>query len=260
MVFYMLKGQAICRSKGKAGKPTLKQLANREEMKVTMELLKPMKDFINVSFKLEAKDSVKNPHNLATSYNKKQALIGEYPNIKVDYKKVMLSKGTLNMAPDLKITKGKAGLNLSWGSEIGENGAADDILLVVVSHPTKKRASIFLNAGRRGDEACFLPLHKEWMMTEQMEVYVCLKSANEKLISDSAYVGNLNGAPESLTDKAEKVYYKATKFRFDQVAADYEKKKMDYAEGVIETKAFRYLEKEYQVLLEKLKHLPGKPS
>ncbi|MCX2450169.1 DUF6266 family protein [Pedobacter sp. PLR] len=260
VVFYMSRGQLICRTAGKPGKPSLKQKANREEMSVTMELLKPMKDFINVSFKRESEGTLKNPHNLATSYNKKQALTGDYPNIKVDYAKVILSKGALEMAADLKVSKGTDGLNLSWASGIEENGAEDDMLMVLVSHPTKKQASTFLNAAKRADGRCFLPLDKEWMMSAQMEVYVCFKSSNEKLISDSAYAGNLNGAPDGPLEIAEKAKYSIVKARFDQVAADYEKKKMDYAEGVIATKAFRYLEKEYQVLKDKLKHLPGKPA
>ncbi|WP_316753147.1 DUF6266 family protein [Pedobacter gandavensis] len=258
-VFYMLKGQAVCRSNGKLGKVSLKQKANRQEMSVTMELLKPLKDFINVSFKLESEGTVKNPHNLATSYNKKQALTGEYPNIKVDYNKVVLSRGTLEMATDLSVSKGRDGLNLTWDPGISDNGGSDDILLVAVSHPAKKRASTFLNAGKREDGRCFIPLDKDWMMGQQMEVYLCFKSANEELISDSFYVGNLNGVPDSQEERTEKAKYQAVKTRFDQVAVDYEKKRMDYAEGVIGTKAFRCLEKEYQVLRDKLEHLPGKP-
>ncbi|WP_316751939.1 DUF6266 family protein [Pedobacter gandavensis] len=259
-IFYMLKGQPVCRSNGKPGKVSLKQKANRQEMSVAMELLKPMKDFINVSFKMESAGSVKNPHNLATSYNKKQALTGDYPNIKVDYSKVVLSRGLLEMATDLKVSKAADGLQLSWDSGMEEHSALDDIMMVLVSHPTRKRASTFLNAGRRGDGSCFIPLDKDWMLKEQMEVYVCFKSSNEKLISDSAYLGNLNGAPDSPLEKAEKEKYTGIKARFVQVAADYEKKKMDYAEGVIGSKAFRHLEKEYQVLRDKLAHMPGKPS
>ncbi|WP_316746748.1 DUF6266 family protein [Pedobacter gandavensis] len=260
LVFYMSRGQALCRSKGKPGKATLKQKGNREEMAVTMELLKPMKDFINVSFKLEAEGSLRNPHNLATSYNKKQALTGVYPNIKVDYSKVVLSKGALEMAADLKVSKERDGLRLTWDSGIEANGLPDDLLLVLVSHPGKKRASTFLNAGKREDGSCFIPLDKDWMIREQMEVYVCFKSANERLISDSFYVGNLNGAADTAEQIAEKAKYQTVKSRFDQVAADYEKKKMDYAEGTVGSKAFRYLEKEYLVLKDKLTHLPGKPS
>lgn len=90
MVYYMLKGQAVCRMIGEQGKPSIKQKANYQAMEVTMRLVKPMKEFIRNSFELEARGTVKNPHNLAVSYNKKQALQGEYPNIRVDYSKVVL--------------------------------------------------------------------------------------------------------------------------------------------------------------------------
>ncbi|WP_316822475.1 DUF6266 family protein [Pedobacter gandavensis] len=260
IVYYMLKGQPVCRLVGTPGKPSVKQMANRQAMSVVMQFIKPMTDFINISFKREAEGSIRNPHNLAISYNKKQALTGEYPNIKVDYTKVILSNGSLEMAKNLQLIKGKEGLNLSWDSSIGDNAAPDDSLMVLVSHPTRKKASTYLNAARRTDGSCFLPLDKEWMLQEQMEVYVCFKSANEKLISNSAYVGNLNGEPESKSEIAEKENYKAVKARFDQVAADYAKKSTGYTDGVLGSKAFRQLKKEYEVLKVKLAHLPGKPS
>lgn len=260
LVFYMLKGQPICRLIGKPGAPSVKQLANRQAMSVVMQLIKPMADFINVSFKQEANGTIRNPHNLAISYNKKQALMGEYPNIKVDYEKVVLSNGSLEMAKDLKMSKGEKGLNLSWSSEVEVNAAPDDLLMVMVSHPTKNKASTFLNAAKRADGACFLPLEKEWMIDEQMEVYVCFKSANEKSISDSAYLGNINGLPETESEKAEKANYRTVKARFDHVAEDYHQKKIGLENGVLGTKAFRQLKKEYEVLKDKLEHLPGKPS
>ena len=260
LVFYQLNGQLVGRRIGKPGKPSLKQKANRQAMSATMEFLKPMTDFINVSFKSEAEGSLKNPHNLATSYNKKHALTGEYPNIQVDYAEVILSKGQLEMAKELKLSKGESGLHLSWNSGINENGAADDQLMVMVSHPGRKRASGYLNAARRGEGSCFLPLSKDWMMEEQMEIYVCFKSANGKLISDSAYAGNLNGAPASKEEQAKETLYQATKARFDQVTADYHKKRLDFPEGVPETKAFRNLETEYFALINKMAHLQQKSS
>lgn len=260
LVFYMLKGKPVCRLIGKPGKPSIKQLANRQAMKVTMQLLKPMAEFIRVSFKQEAEGTVFNPHNLATSYNKKQALTGEYPNIQVDYAKVVLSYGQLEIAKNLQINKVQNGLQLSWDTNIDYNGKADDLVMVALAHPTKKRASSFLNAARRGDGGCFIPLYEEWMLTEQMEVYVCLKSSNEELISDSTYAGNLNGAPETELEKTEKEKYNTVKARFDKVTENYRLKKLDYDGGVLEPKAFRHMEKEYRVLKEKLEHLPGKPA
>ena len=261
LVFYMLNGQAVCRLVGRAGKPTINQLSNRQGMSVTMDLLKPMTEFINVSFKLEAEGTVKNPHNLATSYNKKQALIGQYPDIKVDYSKVVLSKGNLKMAQNLKLSKGEHGINLSWDTALtGQDARYDDILMVMLSHPEQEAASSFFNAGRRADGSCFIPLHSERLMNGQMEVYVCFKSANGQLISDSAYAGNLNGQAESHIEKAEKEHYLTVKARFDQVEADYHKRIIDEGEGRISYKTFRHIEKEYQVLKQKLLLLPGKPG
>ncbi|WP_316821897.1 DUF6266 family protein [Pedobacter gandavensis] len=260
VVFYMLNGQPVCRLIGRPGKPSLKQKGNRQAMSVTMDLVSSLTDFINVSFKLEAEGTVRNPHNLATSYNKKQALTGEYPNIKVDYTKVILSNGDLEMAEDLRIRKGTAGINIRWNSSALRNGAADDILMVAVSHPTKKRATSFLNAARRSDGGCFIPLNEEWMLQAQMEVYVCFKSANEKMISDSAYAGNLNGQPETAGDIAAKTKYNALKARFDLVEADYLKKRTEIEDGVLGAKAFRTLATEYHALKMKLENLPGKPS
>ncbi|MBC8984984.1 hypothetical protein H9X96_04260 [Pedobacter sp. N36a] len=259
MVFYMLNGQGVCRLIGKAGKPTIKQLANRQAMAVTMELLKPMANFINVSFKLEAAGTIRNPHNLATSYNKKHALTGEYPNLRIDYEKVVLSRGSLELIKDLNISKGEHGINLTWNSDYNENADTDDIMMVMVNHPGRNKASAFLNAGKRVDGGCFIPLDKDWMMEEQMEIYICLKSANGKLISDSLYAGNLNGAAETAQQKADAAHYNLIKTRFDQVSAAYQKKRMDAAEDIPKTKAFRQLEREYHVLKDKLIHLAGKP-
>ncbi|WGQ12425.1 DUF6266 family protein [Pedobacter gandavensis] len=260
LVFYTLNGQLVARGIGKPGKPSLKQLANRQAMSATMDFLKPMTDFINVSFKSEAEGSLKNPHNLATSYNKKHALTGEYPNICVDYTKVILSKGQLESANELKISKGENGLHLSWDNGITENGENDDLLMVMISHPGRKRATSYLNAARRADGTCFLPLAKDWMLGEQMEIYVCFKSANGQLISDSTYVGNLNGAPATKEEQGKETLYQATKTRYDLVAANYDKKRLDFTEGIPESKAFRCLETEYFALKSKLLMLQQRSS
>ncbi|MBC8987589.1 hypothetical protein H9X96_17605 [Pedobacter sp. N36a] len=170
LVFYTLNGQPVCRLIGKAGKPSINQMANLQAMSVTMALLKPMSEFINVSFKLEAEGTVKNPHNLATFYNKKLALTGQYPNIKVDYSKVVLSKGKLEMTKNLELSKEEGGINLSWDTSLTtQEGRYDEIMMVMVSHPDYELASSFLNASRRADGSCFIPLQSEWLINGQME-------------------------------------------------------------------------------------------
>ena len=254
LVFYMLNGQHICRTIGDPGKPSKNQLANRQAMSVTMELVRSIGDFVRVSFELEARGTVKNAHNLATSYIKKHALKGEYPNISLDYSKVQLSHGTLDGAGDLKIEKKDTGVMVSWNRE----GCKNDMVMILLCHPLRKMATSLINASRRDAGSCFVDLREDWL-EEPIEAYICFKSADGKEISDSAYIGNLNGEAESEKEIAEKQKYAQVKQRFDIVEADYLQQLKNNWGNPVDSKAFRSLEKEYKVLKEKLEHLPGKP-
>ncbi|WP_342330371.1 DUF6266 family protein [Pedobacter sp. FW305-3-2-15-E-R2A2] len=256
LVFYTLNGQHICRTIGDPGKPSIHQLANRQAMSVTMRLVKSITEFISVSFDLEAQGTVKNAHNLATSYLKKKALKGEYPNISVDYSKVELSHGTLPGATDLKIEKREQGVQVSWNTE----GRYDDIVMILLCHPLQKSATSRINASRRDAGTCFIALEYEGYLDEPIEAYICFRAADGKEISDSAYIGNLNGAAETEEEIAEKQKYAQVKQRFDILEVDYLQQLKDNWGNPVDSKAFRNLEKEYKVLKNKLEHLPGKPG
>jgi hypothetical protein len=159
-------------------------------MSVTMDLLRPINDFINSSFELEARGTVKNPHNLATSYNKKLALKGEYPNISVDYSKVVLSYGDLPVSKNLKINSAEKGVQISWEAN---EGFGNDIVMIMLYHPLRKEATYTLNACRRDAEQHFMRIWNHSMQNDPVEAYICFKSADGKQISNSIYLGNLNG-------------------------------------------------------------------
>ncbi len=260
MVYYMLKGQAVCRMIGEQGKPSIKQLANYQAMQVTMSLVKPMKEFIRNSFELEARGTVKNAHNLAVSYNKKQALQGEYPNISVNYSKVVLSYGELPGARDFSMSKTETGLILNWNPESYAGGHdGDDILMIQLYYPSRKYGRSFLNASRRDSGEVFLPV-SEVNIHEPIEVYACFKSADGKQISNSIYLGNINGAIKSAKEQAAQEKYITLKARFDQIEPDYLTRKKQIELGLKRSnKAFRHLETEYLSLKNKLAHLPGVP-
>ena len=256
LVFYTLNGQHICRTIGDPGKPSVNQLANRQAMSVTMRMVKSIAEFISVSFDLEAQGTVKNAHNLATSYIKKKALKGEYPNLSVDYSKVELSHGTLQGATDLKLEKTATGVQVSWNTE----GRYDDIVMILLCHPLKRSATSRINASRRDAGTCFIELERHGYLDEPIEAYICFRAADGKAISDSVYLGNLNGAAETEEQISQKKKYEAVKQRFDVVAADYLLQMKNNWGNPVDSKAFRILEKEYQVLKNKLEHLPGKPG
>jgi hypothetical protein len=255
LVFYVLNGQPVVRTIGDPGKPSRNQLANRQSMSVTMDMVRTISEFTNVSFELEAKGTVRNAHNLATSYIKKHAIKGEYPNLSVDYPKVILSNGTLPGANELKIEKNEKGVLVSWDP----SGRYNDIVMILLYHPLKKTARPVINACRRDAGGYFVDLHEE-LVEEPIEAYICFRAANGKAISDSQYIGNLNGEVESKEEVAQKKKYLLVKQRFDVVEVDYLQQITGNRGKPIDTKAFRNLEREYEVLKKKLEHLPGKPG
>lgn len=262
LVHYMLKGQPVTRMVGRRIKSSQKQLVNCQAMSVTMGFLRPKNvlKFINLGFELEARGTVKNPHNLATSYNKKFALKGEYPNLKIDYSKAMVSQGSLSAPRDTKLVKTEAGLELSWDpSPLEGENHLDDIAMVLLCYPGLEDAMSYLNAAKREDGKYFIAL-SGMLHDEPMEVYMCFKSADGKSISNSVYFGNLNGEAETEEEKYQKKKYLTLKTRFDQVEADYLAHIERHGNVVVVTRAFRNLETEYLSLKSKLDNLPGKPS
>ncbi|RQO64543.1 hypothetical protein DBR43_32680 [Pedobacter sp. KBW06] len=173
----------------------------------------------------------------------------------MDYSKVILSNGNLPAADDLKIEKQEKGVLVSWDP----NGKYNDTVMILLYHPLRKQATPVINACRRDAGAYFVGLNEQ-LLDEPIEAYICFKSANGKAISDSVYIGNLNGEVESKKEQEQKEKYALVKQQFDAIKADYLKQMADNSGNPVNTKAFRNLEKEYEVLKNKLEHLPVKPG
>ena len=259
LVFYMLNGQPVVRLIGKKGKPSILQLANYQSMSVTTKLLSRMGSFIKLGYGLQAKGTVYNAHNLATSYHKKQALTGEYPNIKVDYSKVKLSQGVIPETADVKISKVSGGLDISWDPSYNEDLQPNDSVMVMLCCPETGADKEYLNIARRSEGKCFIPLREE-VLNQQIEPYIAFISADGTRVSDSVYLGNLNGESKNEAQKHQEEKYKQVKTRFDQIAVSYSAQMEAHYGNPPRTKAFKFLEKEYDTLKKQLEHLPGRPG
>ena len=259
IVFYRLKDKMISRAIGKfRGKPSRKQLANRQAMRATMDLLKPMQSFTKQGFEQAARGTDWNAFNIATSLNKKNALKGEYPNINVDYTKVVLSAGTLSVATDLKLSKTEGGLLLEWNPEYTiEN--RDDLVMVAVYHSSVQTGTMFLNAGKRDQGSCFLPIDEQNLLDAPIEAYLCFKSADGERISDSVYLGNINGAAKDRAEQEQDEQYTKVKDRFKKVEVLYNQQLELLYHKKIKSKSMKHLETEYLALKDKLESMPGKP-
>lgn len=191
VVVYELNGQTVTRTVGKPGKPSKNQLANHQAMSVIVKLLAPIKEFINVSFELEARGTTKNQYNLATSYNKKHAIQGKYPNLSVDYSKLILSKGNLEEAENPKLVKKAKGVEVSWNKTAEDLERLDDLVMILLYHPLKNASTNVFYAVTRRKGKYFIPLNA-LTLKQPIEAYICFKATDGKSISNSVYAGNLN--------------------------------------------------------------------
>lgn len=258
VVSYMLRGQLVHRTIGKQGKPSLRQKANHQSMAVTTHFLGHFKDYLNNGFELESRGTIRNQHNLAVSFNKKNALQGEFPNITIDYAKIQLSKGTLNIPDQLCMQKVSGGLQISWDPSYlsGSGSQYDDCLQLAVYFPKSRTKKVELNFSKREAGTAFLPLAAE-ELERSMEVYLFLSAANHDSVSDTVYLGNLNGKggnPEITTQREEKkknelVGGLKAKLRYEHIKEQYKVQMKLKPNERISDKAFRNLEKEYLVLM-----------
>ncbi|WGQ08118.1 DUF6266 family protein [Pedobacter gandavensis] len=265
VVYYELNGQPVMRGIGKPGKPSLKQQANHQSMAVTTRFLSHLNDFIKNGFELETRGTIRNQHNLAVSQIKKNALQGTYPNISIDYEKVRLSKGTLLNPKDLRMEKTASGLQISWDPaySYGTGVQYDDTLQLAVCFPATGKKQIELNFAKRKDGTAFLPLC-EYELSQSMEVYLFLRAANHDSVSDTVYLGNLNGTYENpkikeIREKAQAADLKLN-LRFEQINAQYKAQMKLKPEERVGGKAFRNLETEYFVLVDQWRSRQTKPG
>ncbi|WP_158799607.1 DUF6266 family protein [Pedobacter sp. L105] len=197
-VVYELNGQVIKRKIGKRLKPvTLPELANQQSLSLISALLKPVKEFIEIGFELEAKLARKSQHNMACSYNYKNALTGVYPNKYIDYSKVLFSNGKMPATKDVKAYLINHGIEFTWNTDNISNGfKPTDRVLLMAYFPEKKQAvcSIIGAKRKKGVEQLILPLSKKPVI---IETYISFIAINYKSISNSIYTGQFIWNPSA---------------------------------------------------------------
>lgn len=154
--------------------------------------------------------------------------------------------------------KVEGGLQISWDPlyQGGQGLQYDDCLQLAVYFPKSRRKKLELNFSKREMGAAFLSLTEE-ELESSMEVYLFLRAANHDSVSDTVYLGNVNGALEQAEIKEERAENEKNEQaeglraneRYEQVKGQYKAQMKLRPEDRMSGKAFRNLEKEYLVLM-----------
>jgi len=193
LVSYHILDKNVVRMVGMITKPpSIKQLICRQEMAVVVKFLYPFTEFINAGFMLKARAAVKYPYNIALSYNKMNTLKGLYPDIKMDYLKVMVSQGSLRVAANPTVEMVPEGLRFRW-TVLPEMVLAEKSqrVMILVYFPDLEIGLYSIDGAKRseGKELFVLPLE---LRLARMETYISFMATPGCDVANSVYVGGLN--------------------------------------------------------------------
>jgi len=196
LVGYNLKGKHVIRTIGKTEKPlTPARKANCEKMKVVNEILKPSIHAIRAGFRLAVVGTDRNEYNEAVSYNKKNAVQGEYPNITLDYSKVLMSMGTLPVAANPSISQNGVEITFNW--EISTSPMSEyhtDRTMLIIYFPDIKETCCQLIGAKRVEGKDVIVISQEHI-NQRIEAYISFAKDNGKAVSNSVHAGSLNTDP-----------------------------------------------------------------
>ena len=197
LVRYQLKGKTVVRKIGHSSKPpTLPQLRVRQKMKVVASFLSPILGFINLGFEFVVAGTDQHPHNAATSYNTKNAVMGEYPDIVMDYSKALVCMGSLEPAIGAAVSlvsgaPGPAGNGVEFTWQVAGDmdlGIRNDRAMLLVYFPDVNEAEFVLSGAQRREGRGFVELGAD-QLSRKMECYIAFMADDRKSVSDSMWAG-----------------------------------------------------------------------
>jgi hypothetical protein len=190
VVGYISRGQAIIRSRPKLNKSRVpSQLQKQQHVKFSLmnKFLKPIISFLNETKKTAEIDLT--GYNKAFSYNVKNAIAGSFPDLKIAYNMVLLSRGDLpNIISPVIKSAPDGQLEISWTDNSGTGIARlDDKVFIAVFCEELNDWVTGLQLAERAAGTCTCPVAK--FKGHSVQAYIGFLSANGNEVSDSLYVG-----------------------------------------------------------------------
>jgi hypothetical protein len=213
-VGYIRLGEACVRTLTPPNKNkifTQNQIAAFDKMRVLMEFVSSVNSFTNTSFKLAVKGTNKIAQNAAVSLNIKTAIKGVYPNLELDYSKIIVSKGDLDSAQhpviskiveapiDKKALDTNVSIKFQWDIDpTWDNDLKRDQVMLLAYLPDNKTAFYKLSGSRRSEgedtlQGCIaIKNHGNTIKDRFIETYIAFISDDRESISDSIYTGRID--------------------------------------------------------------------
>jgi hypothetical protein len=190
-VFYKLNGKTVCRTIGTVEKITDSQDEVLMRTRVVSPFLKPLKEFIRIGFKNTPKPQDWTFSSMASSVNKPGAVKGKYPNLEMNYEKVIVSLGSIPSPKDPVVSIVDQGLEFKWEPDIEAEGAdTSDQIMVLAYFPATNKA-LFMTSGARRTEGLQVLKLPSLAANTIIETYISYVADDRNDVSNSVYTGQL---------------------------------------------------------------------
>jgi len=182
------RGQDIMRSRGprKRVNNSPKQRIQQVRFGLAVEFVRRLSGLVDITYK--PGDQITTPGNKAVKEIVSNAITGVYPDFKLDFPKVRISRGSLQSASAKTVA---AAGKITWTWE--PNGINEEQNLeqpVIVAYcPEKKQALYKINASTRSNGTAILDVTPFLGLT--VVTYLCFTSPNQSKFSDSVFTGEL---------------------------------------------------------------------
>ncbi len=182
IVFYYRNGVPCARSVPKKyhDKKSEAQLKQRQKMKLIHDFLGPFSDLLKLSFK--EKNSSRTGYQSAQSYNLKNAIAGEYPNLYINKEIALLSHGTIPMAPGIQYTENDDEYIFTWEATKGNNANPLDTFILMIRD--KNNYGEYFITGTKRYKGTFT-ISKDEISGEIQDIWVAFRNNEETMFSNN---------------------------------------------------------------------------
>ncbi len=186
VVYYKMYGKDYVRSLPdvRKDKPTPAKLRQRQRLSLVTAFLKPFKDLVKITF---AHNTVgRSPYHTAQSFNMKNAIKGdEYPDQEIDFSKVVLSAGSLELPKEFTAKLTDKGLLLEWNDYV--NGTSDTLVVILFNRYTNYIEYQFTAVSKYKNSY----LWDVDLDDKQTSVWIAFRSLDQTDMSNSLYLGEV---------------------------------------------------------------------
>jgi hypothetical protein len=188
LVTYIRNGTQVVRSLPKPNDPkTEKQLAHRMKFKLVNQGLSPLNSAIKQGYR-NKRDAYRTL--VGKAYH--EAIAGEYPDFRLDYGKIKIAEGKLQLPANIRMEKGDGEHTVvfSWDTQIvkpSDGSRNDDRVNIVYLSGDRRGTGQYHGSSKRVDGSATLKLPDGWKPEETL-FWIFLTSYDQQHNSDSFFV------------------------------------------------------------------------